>query len=467
LAKIVLVTPPRQRSFSDITSYPLGLMYIAAYLIKHGKHDVSIIDLKVENKSDVALMAETKDVDFIGISGMTYEKEEVGLLVSFFRNIYPEKIIIVGGPHATSDPEYFLSNKLIDYVVSGEAELTFNQLISELLNKNKYPEISGVSYSKDNEIIINKAKIPDANLDDLPFPAWDLIDINKYSNLGIYKHKRYMIVFSTRGCPYQCIYCHSIFGKKYRKRSPENVLKEIKILYDQYNIREIHFIDDSFNLDIQRANKILDLIIENKLDLSLSFPFGLRADRLSVELLKKMKEAGTFLVAFAVETASVKMQKVIKKNLDINKVMLMIEESNKLGFFIHGFFMLGFPEETKKEMIDTVKLALRSKLHSASFCFVTPNPGNELYKRVENYINKDEQRSYLIAKDYGYLKVDVKELEKIVDWAYRLFYFNPVRIFRFLKAVPHKKQIMGLIMHGLYRTFLKAKSINNIKFLKK
>jgi radical SAM superfamily enzyme YgiQ (UPF0313 family) len=466
MSKIVLLRTPKTLGFpfNDFLCFPLGLMYIASYLRKFGNHDVTIIDPKVEPipYSSITKMIKDFSADFVGISGMTYEAEELHSMAKLIKQSHPDIITVVGGVHASVSPEELVKDPAIDYVVIGDGEESFCRLIDEINSGNPHPQLPGVGYKVSGKPVINERKIPDAHLDSLPFPAWDLVDLEKYfpkvRQSVIHAHERYMSIFTSRGCPFQCVYCHPVFGKKYRTRSAENVCEEIDILYHKYGIRELHVADDTFNLDVPRAEKILDYIIDNKLDVRISFPNGVRADRLTDRLLEKMKKAGTFMVSYAIETASPRMQKIIKKNVQLDKVFEIIKKTDKLGMIANGFFMIGFPGETREEIEMTIRYALKSKFHTASFFVVTPNPGTELYEMVKGSIEKkpDEGALFHYFHPYGICDVGDEELQKLLKKANYLFYLNPVRMFRFLRLLPQKKDIPNLFLRFAKRTFLKA-----------
>ena len=289
------------------------------------------------------------------------------------------------------------------------------------------------------------------NLDDLPFPAWDLIEMEEYFKVKrfhyIHVAKRYMPIYTSRACPYQCTYCHDIFGKTFRARTPQDVFDEIKILHDRYGIKEFQVYDDIFNIRTDRAIAVCDLIIKSGLKIHISFPNGLRGDIMNEELLRKLKLAGTYKIAYAIETAAPRLQKLIKKNVRLDRLKQVIEQTDKMGILCHGFFMLGFPTETKEEVMQTVDYALTSRLHFGGFYFLDPFEGTEIAEwalQMRPDLMEKENHSYFSA-DRQLSEVPTKELELIQRNLYRKFYFNPHRIMRMLLLLPKRTQALSLI----------------------
>ena len=365
MAKVLLVQATRINKVNPIITPPLGLMYLASALKKHSnRHLIKIIDLRLE--ADIEKVVTEFSPDMVGLSTMTQDAYFMHSVVKRIKEARKEASIIVGGPHATAYNEGVLRDLNIDYLVIGEGEQTICELVDRIENREGCADVKGIALRRNGDFILNAPREYITNLDEIPFPSWEMVDIDRYTHnpscndLRISK-KRFMPIFTSRGCPYRCIYCHRLFAKQYNTRTPENVLIEIETLYHKYGVREIEIWDDIFNLDLDRAKKIADLIRESKMNIKLSFPNGLRADGIDKELLIKLKEAGAYHIAFAIETASRRLQRIIKKNLNLEKANQTILLASKLGIFTRGFFMLGFPMETKGEILETINFARKSK----------------------------------------------------------------------------------------------------------
>lgn len=443
--RVLLISPPSETE--KATPLPLGLMYLAGYLEK--QHEVKIVDMKVgnvslENLKEILLAFKP---DFVGIRCLTYQSAVVYSVCEYVKSIFPGCKVVVGGPHAGANPQEIISKPFIDYVTVGEGEVTFFEIVS---GKNP-AEINGLVYKENNKIRTTSPRELIKDLDTIPVPAYHLVDIEKYvSNSYVHAffraEKRVAQIFTSRGCPFHCIYCHKIFGKSIRYRSPEKVVEEMKLLYDKYQIREIQIEDDSFNIDMVRAKKIMDLIIQSGMKIKISFPNGIRADFLDEELADKMKQAGVYSVCFGVESGDKEIQKAINKNLDLERVKKAVELTTQKGILTMGYFMLGFLGETKEQMLKTIEFAKKSKLHMATFFKVTPYPNTELYRQaLEKGFGpsaKPEDYTYTFSKN-GALNlsaVNAKTLNKMIKKAYFDF-FSPWRIIRLGLKAPNKKML--------------------------
>lgn len=435
------------------TTYPpIGLAYLAAVLQQHGT-EVEILDYVVEGYTPERLKQELPEKlpDLVGINCLSFNVSPSFELARMVKEVLPDVPVVFGGAHASADPIGTVRHPEVDFVVVGEGEETLVELVDVLSNGKTLEQVDGLVFKKGNgEVVLNRPRKPIEDLDSIPFPEYSLLPLDKYFEFpemhGMVKsRKRFMPILTSRGCPYGCIYCHRTFGKRYRARSPENVIQEILILYHQYGIREFHIEDDTFNLNLNRAKAICALIMQHQLDIAIQFPNGLRADRMDEELIEKLKQAGTFMIALGVETASPRIMRMIKKHLDITKVEDIVNLAVKNGIRTWGYFMLGFPGETLEEMEETIAFAKSLNLHFVSFSIVTPFPGTELFEQLEH---KEEilRCVYEIGiLSFSYPIVQLSELsnsEIISLWkrAKRGFY-NPKRILRIVLTIRSGREI--------------------------
>jgi len=462
--KILLIRPNSQ---VPSAAPPMGLMCLAAYLRHYGKHQIEIFDGRNLEASwgDIAQTIKSSQAEAIGITSFSMEQKEAHTIAKIAKEINPRRPVVLGGPYATSQPDDAIRDRNIDYVVIGEGERSGLKLFNTLANGGDISQINEIVYRRNGNVIHTGEIDYIIDLDELPFPAWDLIDFESYFQRKGGKRKtfnqhqmkqRVWQVITTRGCPYRCLYCHNLFGKMIRKRSVENVMGELRQLKDERGIEEIEIIDDIFNLDLDRAKEILRRIIAEKLDLKFCFPNGLRSDRFDEELLDLMKEAGVYRLVFAIETGSPRVQKLIQKNVKLEVAQRNIELAAKRGFSIGGFFMMGFPTETEEEVMQTIKFALKSKMVTATFFVVTPFPGTELHKlALDLGFDLPKEYEHYQKVSLNVSKVPTARLEKLRQYALRKFYLDPRRILRYIKTTPWRdrfwQKLYILIMATLFK----------------
>ncbi len=458
-------------------SQPLGLLYLISVLRQNfpGRFEISLVDQALLNLNFEQVKNKIKDFnpDIVGFSCLSAESKEMSRISEIVKKLKPECITVLGGPHASVFYDQILEKSKIDFVVIGEGEITFTELIEKIQKNKPIDSVKGIAFKKNGKIILTKPREPIENLDSIPFPAWDLVDFKIYSKVTgmnvYYKAVPWSIIFTSRGCPFNCAYCHQIFGKKTRFRSPENVIAEIELLTEKYGIKEIHIIDDIFNLNLARAKRICDLIVEKKIKIKIAFPNALRGDIMDRELIRKLKQAGCYSITYAVETASPRIQKLINKNLDLDKVKQAIDWTFEEKINTHGFFMLGFPGEKKEEMEKTIKWACDSNLLIATFFSVVIYPRIPLMKIAQeaypNFNFSQWERfdfKYWAEKSF-YAKATGINLFKIQRNAFRRFYLNPRRIVFILLRLPKN---LFLIRNGFW-WFLRIISISLYKIEKK
>jgi len=382
--RIVLVRPnARVKS----TYLPLGLGYIA-HAVRAAGHEVSILDARLERLSVENTVGRILDCrpDVLGLTALHAAGEKIAVLevAEAFRKAGGTAPVALGGALVSSQGREMVATGLIDLAVIGEGEATFQLYLKALGKGDPVDRVPGIVSSQQGVIQLAPPGAYVEDSDSLKV-AWDLLDPERYFSMSgqssqsiIKKSRRCLPIFTSRGCPFGCIYCHNIFGRTFRARSPESVVGEMAMLKQTYGVREIEIEDDCFNLDLNRAKKIARLIIDRKLNLAISFPTGLRADRMDRELVDLLKQAGTYRIIYAVETAVPRLQKLIRKNLDFNRAEKMIDYTADSGIMTCGFFMQGFPTETEAEMRQTMTYAEKSKFHQAFFFYVNPFPGTKL-----------------------------------------------------------------------------------------
>ncbi|MBL6989390.1 MAG: cobalamin-dependent protein [Bacteriovoracaceae bacterium] len=471
MSKIFFIKPDSPLPV-DLKVPPLGMLYIASALRKRNKgHEVTLLDMKekkVSVQSVVDKILEFK-TDVVGIGCMTSEYPTVEKLVREIKSRDQKIITVIGGPHIVLSPTGPLSNADIDYVIAGEGEETFPELV-EALEAGKDPSgVQGIGFNLNGEVILTATRPYIEDLDQLSFPAWDLIDLEDYYKVPL-SHKmltvdsRFMTIFTSRGCPYQCAYCFKVFGKKARLRSAQNVFEEMQTLNRRYGISNFIIIDDVFNINPQRVESLCDLIISSSLQPKLAFLGGFRGDIVTERLIKRLKEVGTYNISYAIETSSMRLQKVIKKNAKVARLKEVIAYTNKLGIFTTGFFMMGLPTETLGEVKDNIHYALSSKLNLVIFSILTPFPGTQMYddlKRDGYKIDSKHENISFYKPTVTTNELGAKRIHLMLTFAYFRLLLNPRRIINTFLILPKRRKIFSFLYFYFKRLRISVAGIIN------
>jgi anaerobic magnesium-protoporphyrin IX monomethyl ester cyclase len=413
--RVCLINPPRiqPKAWGKPNVFPpIVMASVAAVLEK--KHAVSIIDAPTEGwknlleldqtKYRVGLSAETiaqrigewkPDVVVLEIpfSGWSKTAFEVAATV---KKVGREIVVVLFGLHPSSRPEDCLTNVDVDFVVVGEPENTVSELVDVLEHgKRDFSGIDGLGFRKSGKPVLTRKRAVIENLDSLPFPARHLLPMDVYTKavkqnpLRGEIHKPYTIIITSRGCPYNCVFCSScvVWGKQWRPRSAENVVDEIEQVIKTFGIRQVDFSDDNMTLDKQRMAEICDLIVERGLRFEWFTPNGIRADTLDEPLLRKMKAAGCKKIRIAPESGVQRVvNEVIKKNLDLKTVEEAVVLCKRVGIKVGCFFVIGLIGETKADIEETINFAYKLKeLGADTFIFSIAMPlyGTAFYEQAK------------------------------------------------------------------------------------
>jgi len=411
---------------------PMGVSYVASVL-RESEHLPMIIDAVADGLDNQEVFEKLKkfkpDVIIVQTVTPLYRDtmEEVRLYKENFGYIG------VAGPHVTVFPDDALKDGA-DFVIRGEPEYTIRDLVNNIQDDKVWDGIEGLSFRKDSENIHNKDRDLIKNLDDLPFPARDLLPNEKYI-LPFTKQKEYTIILTSRGCPNQCVYCgtHIYYGRLYRMRSAKNVVDEIEDVIKTLGINHFSFWDDTFTISKKHVLDICDVIINRGLDV---YWYCLsRANTIDQEMVLKMKEAGCYHIQFGFESGSNKILEYMKKGITVDDINKALEITKKAGMEISALFLMGFPTETEEDIRKTIDLAKDPAIDYAQFNIVTPYPGTELYDMVKDTIKTPWESfdSYeVIDMDR---QVSQERLIQLMKQAHREFYFRPSRMFYILKSM--------------------------------
>lgn len=445
-------------------SPPLGLMYLASYLReKRPHHTLSLFDMMAARAAPESVDEWLKSFSpgLVAIHAMSFHASCMHAVAARVKAWNKECVVAVGGPHPSAAPDLVISDSNVDVAGVGEGEETFLEIMDRVEAGEELAGIPGTVVKRDGDIVHGPFRAYLEDLDKIPFPAWDLVDLSNYftdavlNGNNITCRKEVTNIITSRACSFQCIYCHNLFGKKFRPRSVDNVLDEMETLCRDHGIREFHVYDDCFNSQVDRAQAIMCGILDRGLDLKLAFPNGIRGDRLPDDLISAMKEAGTYAVDFGAESGSKRVLKVIRKGLDLDIVRDAITRTVAQGIFCNGFFMLGFPDETEEEMRETIDFACSSDLHTAAFALLSPFPGTEVFRVAE----KSGKKVEFDPDDTSYVRItmnltacDDATLMRMFRLAHWKFYGSPKRIYRIISSLPHPSDLVLVgIRHFRYK----------------
>lgn len=444
--KILLIVPPATISseYTKEIQPPLGLAYIAACLEKD--YQVKILDAACEGWheekketngfltygltfGEISKRIQAFNPDVVGVSCLfSMQYKNAHRVCQIAKEVDKNILTIMGGAHPSALAEETLGDAFVDFVIIGEGEQSLKELLDNLRDNKDASSIDGIAFKRDNKILINPKTKFIENLDSLPLPARHLLPMDKYFKINLphgvsSRYSPNTPVVTSRGCPANCIFCsiHSIWGYAYRGRSAENIIKELKFIKDNYNIKEIQFEDDNLTFDKARAMRLFQLMIDTKIDLAWTTPNGVSLWNLDKDLLSKMKEAGCYRLCLAIESGDQKLlSETIKKPLRLEKVLELLPWIKYYGFETDAFFVVGFPEETKKQLKNTFEFASKLNTDNTTFYLATPYPGTELFK-----ICSQERR---LVEDFSLSNLGVKkanihtkyfsrnELEKIIAY---------------------------------------------------
>jgi anaerobic magnesium-protoporphyrin IX monomethyl ester cyclase len=457
--KILLVHPRMEENFfAEAKLPPLGLAYVASALRRAGHTDVRILDANVSKntESDIKRVLSEYSPDIAGVSLTTPLLKAALQTARLIKSFRQDIKIIFGGVHPTLFPKEMAQQECVDYVVFGEGEITTCEL-ADCLQKDKEPiGTLGVAFMSGSRVVLNAPRPLIANLDTLPYPAYDLLPFSKYHD-PLASHAPCTTMISSRGCPHSCIFCDTgvVLGKKYRANSAPRVFEEMMTLSRKFGIKEILFKESEFTLDQERVSELCRLLIREKAKIAWSC--NGHVGRMKFSMLEEMRRAGCRVIQYGVESGDQKILDLLKKGTTTSEIIDTFQMTRKAGIKTVANLLIGNPGETRESISRTIDMTKRIRADFANIQVLSPFPGTELYQlAVQNGwfldgLDFDGLRSDTFVMNATALTTD--ELRGLFKKMYRSFYLRPGYILsRFLTLNRHewKMNFLGLLkMAGL------------------
>jgi radical SAM superfamily enzyme YgiQ (UPF0313 family) len=427
----------------------LGLGYIATSLMNNG-HQAYIRDWNMESSVDsFRVWLEKYQPELIGIKVFTKDVWATKKTISIIRKSLPEVTVVIGGPHASAvDPVRLMEDfTKCDFAIKGEAEISFPSLLTEIserkknsdrgfINKTRAIKISGLVWRDKDGVFANPISLCH-DLNKFKFPPWEIMDPNNYNinMLGSEKEGATAPIITTRGCPGKCTFCsaHNISGRKIRSRSPENVFKEMSILYSKYGVKKFMFMDNCFTANKKHLKVICKMIINDRMNVEWDCSSYENLENLTDEMLALMYDAGCRMIHIGIESGSEHTRKEMNKLSDLSDIDKKIKLIKKDKIKIGAWFMIGFPEETKKEMNKTIKYAFSLNPDLLTFTIAYPLPGTQIYNYIKDkykFQNIDWSNFDIYNSEYPLSELSSKKL----TWLLKTIRFR-IRIHSKLKRI--------------------------------
>ena len=464
--KVLLVYPPAENMVTtNVPSFveeekgfypPLGLMYVAAYAERNTEHNIEILDTQVErmNYAMIEHEIERKKPDIIGIQAMTFTLIDVILTAKIVKRVDEEIKVVLGGPHVNIYPDETISIPEIDYMVLGEGEVPFTELIQNLEDIKKLKEIKGLVFKEGERIVNTGSRELIDNLDTIPFPARHLTPYKKYYSL-LAKRTPVTTMMTSRGCPYKCLFCdRPHLGKKFRARSAGNVVDEMEECVDR-GIKEFFLYDDTFSIEKQRAFDICNEILNRGLDIG--WDIRTRVDNVNKELLEKLKEAGCERIHYGVESGNPEILKVLRKGITVEQARRAFKMTKEVGITTLAYFMIGSPRETKSQVLETIEFAKKLNPNFVHFSITTPFQATPLYYMglEEGQLKNDYWKDFAKNPTKDFVpelweeNLSREELIELLKYAYKSFYARPRYIIKEMLKVKSVEEFKRKAKAGL------------------
>ena len=409
--KCILIDPPRravniiqdeviQKATENSSKFPpVGLTYLAGCLQSDGI-EVQIIDAKSLNLpySDINEIVVKEKPDIVGVTVFTSNLKSSLVTCYEIKRAYPLAKIVVGGPHIHPQHREVIEKPYIDFCIRGEGEETLLELTEALSKGKDFAQVKGLTFKKDNNVIVTPERPFIKDLDSLPFPARDLLKNQIYRTSIGDKWGVFTTVTASRGCPFKCHYCSvPQFWPLHRRRSVQNVLQELQEIRHKHEIKNVRFTDELITLNKKWLIEFCRGMVEQGLNEDIAWSCDSRVDTVSRTLLEEMKKANCQIIFYGIEFGNQRILDFCHKGTKIAQIHEAIELTREVGIIPTGNFMIGYPTETIETIEDTIKLIKSLKLDFGSVSMVTPFPGSQLYSYCQenNLIRTNNWEEYV------------------------------------------------------------------------
>jgi len=466
--KILLIVPPwtildiRAHDTQGIAGMwpPVGTLYIASVLREAG-FEVLFREGGFYTEEQLIEVIEKEKPDAVGAFVIAMFWERTRTLFREIKKVYPDCYLFAGG----HGPSAFGVRSLeecdyLDAIIYSEGEYSTLELMKKLRDGQSTVGVAGTAVRENGEIIQNKHRDFIQNLDDLPFPAIDLAELDRYvPSYGQVLRQPSFQVISSRGCMNDCLYCYRLMGRNVlRMRSPGNVVDEIQYYVEKFGARDIKFWDESFTYDRNRTIAICEELIKRRIDVS--WWISARADTVDDELLKIMKKAGCWCINFGVESGVQKNLDTLRKNLTIAQITKAVKAAHRAGIKTFTTYIFGIPGETFEDGLETIKLAKKLNSYITEFFPISPFPGTDLWDIACNSakFKSDVRKIGLLKEEIAYAPDTMthEEVAELRRRAFREYYLRPVFIWHYLMGIRSWFELKGMFAGAL--TLLKFTS---------
>jgi radical SAM superfamily enzyme YgiQ (UPF0313 family) len=463
--KVLLVNPPLKHLISaNVPSFveeergtypPLGLLYIASYLRENGPEglEVQVLDTILEdlNYQEIEDFILKESPDVVATQTLTFTLVDSLEVVRLAKKVNPQIITVLGGRHCDIYPEETIRFEYVDYLIQGEGEIAFTELIKNLNNERNLKKIAGLFLKTKDGVIGNSRELIE-NLDRLPFPARELTNYHKYRFL-LAKNSVFTTLVTSRGCPFTCTFCDE-GRKRFRPVSTSRVVDEIVACKRNLGIETFFIFDSTFTVSRQRVLDFCDELVKRKADVM--FDIRSRINLIDDEILNKLKKAGCLRIQYGVESGNNTILKNIHKNITVDQVKRVVDKTRDYGFEILCDFMIGLPGEKEKEIMDTINLSLNLPIDFAHFSIMTPYPNTEIYHEgIRRGMFGDYWREFSLSPASNFEPLvweehfSKEELINYLSLAYSKFYKRPSYIWQQLFKIRTPAELFRKVKGGL------------------